>query len=279
MRSRSPSTSTVSDAAALVEARKTLADFLREDCALTGTHLGCEHGVCGACTVLVDGEAVRSCLLFAVQAQGSEVTTIEGLTPPDGLNDIQEAFRQNHGLQCGFCTPGFIVSIHAFLDANPTPPKEEIREALSGNLCRCTGYQGIIKAVESLRAEPGGVGVTSTDDRARSARRASSGSRSSARKTRACSAATAPTSTTSTLPGMLHAAFVRSPVARARHHAHRREAARALDGVHAVFTADDFRGQAGTRCGPTLAGKDGPQPPPAAWPTATCASWVTRSRS
>jgi carbon-monoxide dehydrogenase small subunit len=135
---------------ALIEPRKTLADFLREDCALTGTHLGCEHGVCGACTVLLDGEAVRSCLLFAVQAQGSEVTTIEGLTPRDGLSPIQEAFRQNHGLQCGFCTPGFIVSVHAFLEANPTPTKQEIREGLSGNLCRCTGYQGIIKAVESL---------------------------------------------------------------------------------------------------------------------------------
>ena len=121
MKSRSPSPSTVSAVGRSIEARKTLADFIREDCALTGTHLGCEHGVCGACTVLVDGEAVRSCLLFAVQAEGAEVTTIEGLTPPEGLNDIQEAFRQNHGLQCGFCTPGFIVSIHAFLEANPTP--------------------------------------------------------------------------------------------------------------------------------------------------------------
>ena len=135
---------------AAAEVRVTLADFLREELGLTGTHLGCEHGVCGACTVLVDGEAVRSCLLFAVQAEGAEVTTIEGLTPPEGLNDIQEAFRQNHGLQCGFCTPGFIVSIHAFLEENPTPTKAEIREGLSGNLCRCTGYQGIIKAVESL---------------------------------------------------------------------------------------------------------------------------------
>jgi carbon-monoxide dehydrogenase small subunit len=135
---------------ALVEPRKTLADFLREDCALTGTHLGCEHGVCGACTVLVDGEAVRSCLLFAVQAQGSEVTTIEGLTPPEGLSPIQQAFMENHGLQCGFCTPGFIVSVHAFLAENPHPTQTEIREGLSGNLCRCTGYQGIIKAVESL---------------------------------------------------------------------------------------------------------------------------------
>lgn len=135
---------------ARVEVRKTLADFLRENCALTGTHLGCEHGVCGACTVLVDGEAVRSCLMFAVQAQGSEVTTIEGLTPSDGLNVIQEAFRENHGLQCGFCTPGFIVSVHAFLREHPKPTAEEIREGLAGNLCRCTGYQGIIKAVEAL---------------------------------------------------------------------------------------------------------------------------------
>ncbi len=135
---------------AFVEPRKTLADFIREDCVLTGTHLGCEHGVCGACTVLLDGEAVRSCLLFAIQAEGLEVTTIEGLTPDDGLNRIQEAFRENHGLQCGFCTPGFIVSVHAFLEANPHPSSEEIREGLSGNLCRCTGYQGIIRAVESL---------------------------------------------------------------------------------------------------------------------------------
>jgi carbon-monoxide dehydrogenase small subunit len=143
---------------ALVEPRKTLADFLREDCALTGTHLGCEHGVCGACTVLLDGQAVRSCLLFAVQATGADVTTIEGLTPPDGLSPIQEAFRQNHGLQCGFCTPGFIVSVHAFLADNPRPSPEEIREGLSGNLCRCTGYQGIIRAVESAARTLAGDG-------------------------------------------------------------------------------------------------------------------------
>ena len=133
---------------ALIEHRKTLADFLREDCALTGTHLGCEHGVCGACTVLLDGEAVRSCLLFAVQAEGSEVTTVEGLTPTDGtLSPVQEAFREAHGLQCGFCTPGFIVSVTAFLRDNPQPNDEQIREGLSGNLCRCTGYQGIVNAV------------------------------------------------------------------------------------------------------------------------------------
>jgi carbon-monoxide dehydrogenase small subunit len=139
---------------ALVEPRKTLADFVREDCALTGTHLGCEHGVCGACTVLLDGDAVRACLLFAIQADGHEVTTIEGLTPDEGLNEIQEAFREHHGLQCGFCTPGFIVSLHAFLADNSRPTPAEIREGLSGNLCRCTGYQGIIKAVESLAAAP-----------------------------------------------------------------------------------------------------------------------------
>jgi carbon-monoxide dehydrogenase small subunit len=140
---------------AFVEPRKTLADFLREDCHLTGTHLGCEHGVCGACTVLVDGAAVRSCLMFAVQAQGSEVTTIEGLTPGNGeLSDVQNAFRENHGLQCGFCTPGFIVSVTAFLRDNPSPTDQEIREGLSGNLCRCTGYQGIIKAVQSLVKQP-----------------------------------------------------------------------------------------------------------------------------
>ena len=131
-----------------IEPRKTLADFLREDCSLTGTHLACEHGVCGACTVLLDGQAVRSCLLFAVQAEGAEVTTIEGLSPANGaLSPIQEAFTACHGLQCGFCTPGFIVSVTAMLDANPHPSDDEILDGLSGNLCRCTGYQGIIKAV------------------------------------------------------------------------------------------------------------------------------------
>jgi carbon-monoxide dehydrogenase small subunit len=139
---------------ALVEPRKTLADFLREDCALTGTHLGCEHGVCGACTVLLDGDAVRACLLFAVQAEGGEVTTVEGLTPTDGgLSPVQEAFREAHGLQCGFCTPGFVVSVTAFLRDNPKPTDEQIREGLSGNLCRCTGYQGIVNAVRLASRE------------------------------------------------------------------------------------------------------------------------------
>ncbi|WP_216896575.1 (2Fe-2S)-binding protein [Nocardia alni] len=131
-----------------VPARLTLADYLRTRCELTGTHLGCEHGVCGACTILVDGEAVRSCLMFAVQADGSEITTVEGLAAPDGsLSPVQAAFRTHHGLQCGFCTPGFVVSATAFLREHPTPSDAEIAEALSGNLCRCTGYQGILKAV------------------------------------------------------------------------------------------------------------------------------------
>jgi carbon-monoxide dehydrogenase small subunit len=145
---------------AMVEPRLTLADFLRERCHLTGTHLGCEHGVCGACTVLVDGAAARSCLMLAVQADGAEVTTIEGIGGPDGsLSVVQEAFRDAHGLQCGFCTPGFVVSVSAFLRDHPQPSDREIREALSGNLCRCTGYQGIIGAVR-LAAERIGTGAT-----------------------------------------------------------------------------------------------------------------------
>ncbi|MGP2440786.1 (2Fe-2S)-binding protein [Streptomyces sp. JW3] len=134
-----------------VPARLTLADFLRVVCGLTGTHVGCEHGVCGACTVLLDGEAVRACLIFAVQADGAEVTTVEGLAGPDGsLHPVQAAFRDHHALQCGFCTPGFVVSVTAFLAEHPEPTDEEIREALSGNLCRCTGYQGIVKAVRAV---------------------------------------------------------------------------------------------------------------------------------
>jgi carbon-monoxide dehydrogenase small subunit len=138
-----------------VEDRMTLGDALRDGCHLTGTHLACEHGVCGACTVLLDGEAVRSCLLFAVQAVGCEVTTVEGLSPADGgLNPVQEAFRECHGLQCGFCTPGFVVSLTAYLRDHANPTDEDLREALSGNLCRCTGYQGIIKAARMAAGMP-----------------------------------------------------------------------------------------------------------------------------
>ncbi|HEU4798700.1 MAG TPA: (2Fe-2S)-binding protein [bacterium] len=130
-----------------VEVRKTLADFIREDLGLTGTHLGCEHGVCGACTIHLDGQAVRSCLMFAVQAQGAEITTVESLGTPERLHPLQEAFRDHHGLQCGFCTPGFLMSTLAFLRESPHPSDEQIREVLGGNLCRCTGYQGIVAAV------------------------------------------------------------------------------------------------------------------------------------
>ena len=140
---------------ATIEPRLTLADFVREACGLTGTHLGCEHGVCGACTVLVDGAAVRSCLMLAVQADGREVTTVEALAGPDGeLSVVQQAFRDAHGLQCGFCTPGFVVSLTSFLRHHRDPNDDEIRSALSGNLCRCTGYQGILRAAR-LAADVG----------------------------------------------------------------------------------------------------------------------------
>jgi aerobic carbon-monoxide dehydrogenase small subunit len=132
------------------DVRMTLADFLRERLELTGTHLGCEHGVCGACTVLVDEVAVRSCLMLAVQARGHQVTTVEGLADGEQLHPVQQAFRESHGFQCGFCTPGFVMMTTALLQENPHPSEEEIRDALSGNICRCTGYQSIVDGV--LRA-------------------------------------------------------------------------------------------------------------------------------
>jgi carbon-monoxide dehydrogenase small subunit len=132
---------------AFVPARRLLSDFLRHDLELTGTHVGCEHGVCGACTVLVDGEPMRSCLMFAVSAQDHEVTTVEGLGSLEQMNPVQQAFIECHGLQCGFCTPGFLTTVTAFLDENPAPTESEAREAISGNLCRCTGYQNIVKSV------------------------------------------------------------------------------------------------------------------------------------
>lgn len=131
----------------LVDARRTLADFLRDDLGLTGTHLGCEQGACGACTILLDGAAVRSCLVFAVQADGSEVLTVEGLASEGRLSPLQEAFRKHHALQCGFCTPGFLMAASAFLRDNPEPSAEQIREELSGQICRCTGYENIVSAV------------------------------------------------------------------------------------------------------------------------------------
>jgi carbon-monoxide dehydrogenase small subunit len=135
--------------AVTVEPRRTLADALREDLGLTGTHVGCEHGVCGACTVLWDGEPVRSCLLFAIQMDGASLTTVEGLADGDGLHPIQEAFWATHGLQCGFCTPGILLTAKALLDRNPRPDEAEIREAIGGNLCRCTGYHFIVEAIAS----------------------------------------------------------------------------------------------------------------------------------
>jgi carbon-monoxide dehydrogenase small subunit len=132
-----------------VEPRLLLSDFLRHELGLTGTHVGCEHGVCGACTIQFDGEPVRSCLMFAVMAHGHNVTTVEGLGTIDNLHPLQEAFKEEHGLQCGFCTPGFLTTLTAFLAENPDPTEEEIREAISGNLCRCTGYQNIMKSVKT----------------------------------------------------------------------------------------------------------------------------------
>ena len=136
-----------------VEPRRTLADALREDCGLTGTHLGCEHGVCGACTVLVDGKPIRSCLMFAVQAQGKDVRTVEGLAQGEKLHPLQQAFWDNHGLQCGFCTPGFLMLAVGILEKDPDIGDTELREALSSNLCRCTGYQNILKSVLAAAAE------------------------------------------------------------------------------------------------------------------------------
>jgi carbon-monoxide dehydrogenase small subunit len=143
-----------------VESRLLLSDFIRQELGLTGTHVGCEHGVCGACTVLMDGQAVRSCLLFAAQADGSDVQTVEGLAPSDDkLHPLQTAFRDAHGLQCGFCTPGILMTMIPFLEENPHPTEDEVRLAISGNLCRCTGYANIVRAVmlaaERARGGPG----------------------------------------------------------------------------------------------------------------------------
>ena len=132
-----------------VPARRSLADMLREDLGLTGTHVGCEHGVCGACTVLVDGRTARSCLLLAAQLDGAEVTTVEGLTPESGMSVLQAAFHECHALQCGFCTPGMLAAAHELLAENPTPTRDEIRDAIAGNLCMCTGYVNIVRAIEA----------------------------------------------------------------------------------------------------------------------------------
>ncbi|TAJ98496.1 (2Fe-2S)-binding protein [bacterium] len=139
----------------LVEARMTLADFLRSELDLTGTHLGCEHGVCGACTVLLNGEALRSCLLLAVQADGAELLTVEGLAQGNELHPLQKAFHERHALQCGFCTPGFLMTAFAFLKEIPNPTEAQVREAISGNICRCTGYLPIVQAILQAASESG----------------------------------------------------------------------------------------------------------------------------
>ena len=134
---------------ARVPARLSLVDFLRDELRLTGTHVGCEHGICGACSVMLDGEPVRSCLLYTVQANGHKVTTVEGLAKPDGsMSALQDAFCEAHGLQCGYCTPGMLIAAQGLLNSNPHPTEEQIRDAIGGNLCRCTGYQQIVEAVE-----------------------------------------------------------------------------------------------------------------------------------
>ncbi len=127
--------------------RKLLSDFIRDDLRLTGTHVGCEHGICGACTVIVNGATVRSCLMLAVQADGAEILTVEGLAKDGRLHPLQEAFWENHGLQCGFCTPGFLMTTYELLQANPNPTEEEVRVGMSGNICRCTGYQSIVESI------------------------------------------------------------------------------------------------------------------------------------
>jgi carbon-monoxide dehydrogenase small subunit len=150
-----------------VEPRTTLADFLRVQLGLTGTHIGCEHGVCGICNVLMNGRAVRSCLTLAVQADGAELMTVEGMASPDGkLHPIQEAFVEEHALQCGFCTPGFLIAIYELLASNPSPSEAEIRDVLGGQICRCTGYQSILRAVHSAAAKLGAARSAAATQRA-----------------------------------------------------------------------------------------------------------------
>jgi carbon-monoxide dehydrogenase small subunit len=145
---------------ALVDPRTTLVDFLRGELGLTGTHVGCEHGVCGVCNVLLDGKAVRSCLTLAVQVDGADIKTVEGLAEGEKLHPIQEAFMEEHGLQCGFCTPGFMMAIWELLESNPSPTDEEIKDVLGGQICRCTGYHSILRAVHSAAAKLGGARAT-----------------------------------------------------------------------------------------------------------------------
>jgi carbon-monoxide dehydrogenase large subunit len=226
--------------------RTTLADFLREQLELTGTHIGCEHGVCGSCTVLLDGEAVRSCLMLAVQANNHAVKTIEGLAQNGELCGLQKSFENQHGLQCGFCTPGFLMTATDFLDSNPHPTEQEVRSALSGNLCRCTGYKGIVEAVlEASREE----GSTTTAAGAPSGEGMPTGAEimgaalhrfEDHRLLRGIGVYTSDI----TLPNLAHAALLRSPHARARLVRINAEAARKAPGVVAVLTFADIAANA-----------------------------------
>jgi aerobic carbon-monoxide dehydrogenase small subunit len=154
-----------------VEPNMSLADALREKLRLTGTHLGCEHGVCGACTVLFNGEAIRGCLMLAVQAEGAEIMTIEGISPQDGLSPLQDAFRRHHALQCGFCTPGMVLTLHALLEREPHASEAAIREAISGNLCRCTGYQPIVAAAKDIAGSTSSQAANETSIESKTVRR------------------------------------------------------------------------------------------------------------
>ena len=153
-----------SPVSALVEPRVTLADFLRRELKLTGTHLGCEHGICGACTVLLDGRSARACLLLAAQLDGHRVTTVEGLSPDQGLSVLQQCFRSHHALQCGFCTPGLLVTAHELLQENPHPSREQIQDTISGNICRCTGYVPIVDAIEEAAGLIAGAVTPAADN-------------------------------------------------------------------------------------------------------------------
>src|SRR6202050_4598986 len=233
------------------EARKTLADFLRDDLDLTGTHVGCEHGVCGACTVIVDGRPVRSCLMLAIQAAGSEVTTIEGLASDGELSTLQQAMWDSHSFQCGFCTPGFVMQATAFLSDHPDAGEQQIREALSGNICRCTGYQslmdGVLLAAESARERSGRIDMTEI-----AAERYTGASIKRSEDPRILTGAGRYVDDIK-LPGMLHAAFLRSPLAHGRVLSVDATDARELPGVVAVLTGADLEAMTVSAPDPLLA--------------------------
>ena len=215
-----------------VEPRLLLSDFLRHELGLTGTHVGCEHGSCGACTILLDGEAVRSCILFAVQANGREVTTVEGLGTPEQLHPLQEAFREKHALQCGYCTPGFLMTLIPFLAENPQPTEAQVRDAISGNICRCTGYQNIVEAVI--------LAASSRESEANPMATRYFGQPIKRNEDPRLLTGQATFTDDVHLTGMLHAAFVRSDYAHARIKRIDTSAALAMPGVVAIYTAADL---------------------------------------